>query len=75
MSDCRFGVSPVNYPDPDGIPVYRQKHKKKTTKNLELTRTVYLPPRVLLIFPILTVISAVKFEYCCSYDSISEVIV
>ena len=20
MSDCRFGVSPVNYPDPDSVP-------------------------------------------------------
>ena len=22
MSDCRFGVSPVNYPDPDSVPIY-----------------------------------------------------
>ena len=22
MSDCRFGVSPVNYPDPDRLIVY-----------------------------------------------------
>ena len=22
MSDCRFGVSPVNYPDPDPDPIF-----------------------------------------------------
>ena len=25
MSDCRFGVSPVNYPDPDPDPVFLDK--------------------------------------------------
>ena len=25
MSDCRFGVSPVNYPDPDPEPAQLQK--------------------------------------------------
>ena len=24
MSDCRFGVSPVNYPDPDPVHVCRK---------------------------------------------------
>ena len=26
MSDCRFGVSPVNYPDPDPDPDFQKKH-------------------------------------------------
>ena len=27
MSDCRFGVSPVNYPDPDPDPEDRTRHR------------------------------------------------
>lgn len=40
--------------------------------NSEQIRTFdeYLPPWVLEILPMLKVISAVKLEYCCSYDSI-----
>ena len=32
MSDCRFGVSPVNYPDPDpdpGLPLVNRLSKSK----------------------------------------------
>lgn len=32
---------------------------------------LYQPPRELDIFPTVTVISALKDEYCCSYDSIN----
>ena len=36
MSDCRFGVSPVNYPDPDPDPdpvcIYDRKEEKKHFK-------------------------------------------
>ena len=28
MSDCRFGVSPVNYPDPDPDPDLRMSKKR-----------------------------------------------
>ena len=39
MSDCRFGVSPVNYPDPDPVllavckvSIKKKKKKKKKSK-------------------------------------------
>ena len=38
MSDCRFSVSPVNYPDPDlnlGIRILGQNNKE----NVDLTET------------------------------------
>ena len=39
MSDCRFGVSPVNYPDPDpdiGIVLLRDIIDKKINIHCEL---------------------------------------
>ena len=37
MSDCRFGVSPVNYPDPDPEGIFLH-----VALSAKLTRTCYL---------------------------------
>ena len=38
MSDCRFGVSPVNYPDPDPERVY-SKLRESIKNNIEIAYT------------------------------------
>ena len=40
MSDCRFGVSPVNYPDPDPDPDSRVKRVANWLTNRDETITV-----------------------------------
>ena len=35
MSDCRFGVSPVNYPDPDPEYMYRAIKAENRIINIE----------------------------------------
>ena len=38
MSDCRFGISPVNYPDPDPERVY-SKLRESIKNNIEIAYT------------------------------------
>ena len=43
MSDCRFGVSPVNYPDPDpesNATICRKLHRVKICDNLKLGQLI-----------------------------------
>ena len=40
MSDCRFGVSPVNYPDPD--PAYSLSHFIEIKYSLEETEVLHV---------------------------------
>ena len=42
MSDCRFGVSPVNYPDPDPDPDDQSPQKKVPDPRIE-PATVRIP--------------------------------
>ena len=39
MSDCRFGVSPVNYPDPDPDPYTIKIYTLDKLSNMSLIRT------------------------------------
>ena len=41
MSDCRFGVSPVNYPDPDKLKFKKKKKKKKNGFFLFIRRIIF----------------------------------
>ena len=42
MSDCRFGVSPVNYSDPDPDPKYSRIRNSYLPHNLHTCHTEHL---------------------------------
>ena len=48
MSDCRFGVSPVNYPDPDpeggneGCYIFQYPHEQTQSNRLLFSILVFL---------------------------------
>ena len=65
MSDCRFGVSPVNYPDPDPDPedIYdKYKHATITTKLRNVINVSLLRLKYILIISLRTGESASIFQ-------------
>ena len=57
MSDCRFGVSPVNYPDPDPVGFVMRRliclfilHSSSWCQGLSVAYDCYTPSTFLLTF-------------------------
>ena len=66
MSDYRFGVSPVNYPDPDGDPILGSNLGRVDVPLVDINPTYieYLPA---LTFPYPTWVPTLHYRYLYMY--------
>ena len=66
MSDCRFGVSPVNYPDPDPDPFSRVVQEIRGTILQSCSKVSKLVSQSRLVIPVmmkLLILSQAFFQY------------
>ena len=62
MSDCRFGASPVNYPDPDPDPNRKLQQKCLIFKNWRETKMKNLRDELAAGIQLPTVLVYMKFQ-------------